>query len=87
MIRIVVENILLFLLPTIAYVIYIWATRGDSKKGMLDEAPLAWLLVAGSLLVVVVLAFFGSDQQGGRPGQSYTPPSMKDGRIEPGQIK
>ncbi len=34
-----------------------------------------------------VLAFFGSDQQGGRPGQSYTPPSMKDGRIEPGRIK
>lgn len=87
MIRLVIENILLFLLPTIVYVIYVAATRDDQHKGLLDEAPLAWLMLAGTVLVVVVLAVFGSDEQGGRPGQAYTPPSMKDGRIEPGQIK
>jgi hypothetical protein len=86
MIRIVIENILLFLLPTVAYVIYVVATRGDNRKGILDEAPLGWLMLAGSALVLAVLATYGSDTRG-KPGQVYVPPSMKDGRIEPGQIK
>jgi len=86
MIRIVIENILLFLLPTVAYVIYVAVTRGDSRKGILDEAPLAWLMLAGSALVLIVLATYGSDTRG-KPGQVYVPPAMKDGRIEPGRIK
>ncbi len=86
MIRIVIENILLFLLPTVAYAIYVAATRGNSRKGIFDEAPLAWLMLAGSVLVLGVLATYGSDTRG-KPGQVYVPPSMKDGRIEPGQIK
>jgi hypothetical protein len=86
MIRSVIENILLFLLPTVVYVIYVAATRDDARKGILDEAPLAWLMFAGTALVLVVLAIYGSES-GGRPGQGYTPPSMKDGHIEPGQIK
>ena len=45
MIRIVIENILLFLLPTIVYVAYVYMTR-DEKPGatrVLDDAPLVWL--------------------------------------------
>lgn len=86
MIRVVVENIVLFLLPTVVYVIYVAATRNDTRKGILDEAPLAWLMFAGTALVLIVLASYGSDS-GGKPGQRYVPPSIKDGRIEPGQIK
>jgi hypothetical protein len=86
MIRAVIENILLFLLPTVVYVIYVAATRRDASKGILHEAPLAWLMLAGTALVLIVLATYGSDT-GGKPGQGYIPPSMKNGRIEPGQIK
>lgn len=86
MIRIVIENILLFLLPTVVYVIYVAVSRDDKHKGIFDGAPLAWLMLAGSALVLLVLATYGSDT-GGRPGQVYVPPSMKDGHIEPGQIK
>lgn len=86
MIRIVIENILLFLLPTVVYVIYVAATRDNAHKGIFDEAPLAWLMIAGCVLVVAVLATFGSDTRG-RPGQVYVPPSMKDGQIEPGRIQ
>lgn len=86
MIRIIIENILLFLLPTVIYVIYVAATRDNKHKGLFDEAPLAWLLVAGCVLVVLVLATYGSDTRG-RPGQTYVPPSMKDGQIEPGRIR
>ncbi len=87
MIRIVAENVLLFLLPTIVYVAYVYMTR-DEKPGtasVLSDAPLMWLFVAGALVLLVTLVAFGSES-GGRPGQIYTPPILKDGRIEPGHV-
>jgi Family of unknown function (DUF6111) len=87
MIRIIVENVLLFLLPTIIYVAYVYMTR-DEKAGatrVLDDAPLVWLFVAGAILMLVTLVTFGS-MSGGKPGQTYTPPILKDGRIEPGHV-
>ena len=87
MIRIVAENIALFLLPTIVYIAFIYLTREDKPgaSNILDDAPLIWLFVAGAILVVVTLATFGS-VTGGKPGQVYTPPALKDGRIEPGHL-
>lgn len=87
MIRIVIENVLLFLMPTLAYVIYALVTRPDARNGAaaLDDAPLIWLFAAGAVLLLVTLVFFSSTS-GGKPGQSYTPPSIKDGRITPGHI-
>ena len=35
MIRVVIENIVLFLLPTVVYALYVAATRGDTNKGIL----------------------------------------------------
>ena len=87
MIRIVVENILLFLLPTFVYVAYVYMTREErpGTTSVLDDAPLLWLFVAGAVCVIVTLVAFGSIS-GGKPGQMYTPPVLKDGRIEPGHI-
>jgi len=87
MIRIVAENIFLFLLPTIVYVAYVYMTREEKPAALrvLDDAPLIWLFVAGAAVVIITLASFGTIS-GGKPGQVYTPPSFKDGRIEPGHI-
>ena len=88
MIRIVAENIFLFLLPTIVYIAYVYMTR-DEKPGamrLLDDAPLVWLFLAGGLIVLGTLIAFGS-VTGGKPGQVYTPPSFKDGKIQPGHIE
>ena len=88
MIRVVIENIVLFLLPTAVYAIYILLTRKPGEKdGVFDDAPFFWLMLAGTGLVLIVLVAFGSTS-GGKPGQSYVPPSLsKDGTIEPGQLK
>lgn len=96
MIRIVVENLLLFLLPTIIYVAWVMLTRDEAANPqpggrgqatrVLDDAPLLWLFAAGTVLVIVTLVMFGSTS-GGKPGQHYQPPVMKDGRIEPGHIE
>lgn len=87
MIRIVIENILLFLAPTLAYLLFILVTRPASRNSsaVLDDAPLIWLFAAGATLLLVTLVFFSSTS-GGKPGQAYTPPSIKDGRIAPGHI-
>ena len=52
---------------------------------MVDDAPLIWLFVSGAVLVTAMLVTFAS-LSGGTPGQVYTPPMLKDGRIEPGHL-
>jgi hypothetical protein len=97
MIRTVIENLLLFLLPTFVYVAWILFQRSKQEArdesggaqpvtGLLDDAPLLWLFVGGAFLVIVTLAAFGTSS-GGKPGQHYQPPILKDGKIEPGHIE
>ena len=88
MIRIVIENILLLLLPTAFYIAYLYLTIGSkgAKQKVLNDSPIVWLFVAGVGLVLLVLIIFGSTS-GGRPGEAYQPPVFKDGKIVPGHIK
>lgn len=89
MIRIVIETLLLFLLPTLAYLIYVYFARKQeavSPGEIVSEAPLMWLFAIGAILVVVTVIAFGSTS-GGKPGMVYEPPVMKDGRIEPGRSR
>jgi hypothetical protein len=90
MIRVVIENVLLFLLPTAIYFGYVLLTRrtdGPNGAQMVNEAPLVWLFIAGALLVAGTLVYYATITPGGKPGQVYIPPRMKDGSIEPGQLK
>jgi hypothetical protein len=88
MIRLVLENILLFLLPTAIYIGYVLLTRQTTSAGtVINDAPLVWLFVAGAVIVTATLVYYGTTSPGGRPDQTYTPPRVKDGRIEPGVVK
>lgn len=88
MIRIVIENVLLFLLPTAMYLGYVLLTRRATSAGtVINDAPLIWLFVTGAVLVGATLVYYGMTSTGGRPDQTYTPPRVKDGRIEPGVLK
>jgi len=92
MIRVVIENILLFLLPTMVYLAYAYLLRAPAtdQNGHqirpFDDAPLMWLFIAGACLVIATLIAFGSTT-GGKPGEAYEPPFVKDGRIEPGHVR
>ena len=88
MIRVVIENILLFLLPSAMYIGYVLLTRTSTSAGaIVNDAPLIWLFVAGALLVGATLVYYGTTTPGGSPGAVYTPPRMKNGHIEPGTLK
>ncbi|MBU1212724.1 MAG: hypothetical protein KJ587_15840 [Alphaproteobacteria bacterium] len=88
MIRVVIENVLLLLLPTILYLafIYISGGRKGSNQGVLDDAPLIWLFLAGVGLALAVIMMFGT-LEGSAPGQGYRPPEFRDGKIVPGEVE
>ena len=93
MIRIVVENLLLFLLPTMVYVAWVLFRHYQSEAGgpldrqqFMSDAPFLWLFSAGVILVVLMLVAFESSS-GGKPGQHYLPPTLKNGKIEPGHLE
>lgn len=97
MIRVLIENLLLFLLPAALYLAYRLmvrpsadkdgtATGGQATSQEINDAPFLWLFLAGAGLVLATLIAFGSTE-GGKPGQTYYPPTMKDGERIPGHFK
>lgn len=90
MTRIVLENIAIFLIPTLVYAAYVFVTAPQTRDSgerafarIVNEAPLLWLFTAGAILVFVSLIAFQSTD-GGQPGVMYEGTVMKDGRIVPG---
>jgi hypothetical protein len=84
MIRIVIENIFFFLLPTFFYVIWI-AFSDDEWPGLftvLSRAPLIRLFLAGGALMIGTLVAFSIDTYNS-PNDVYVPASTVDGKLEP----
>lgn len=88
MIRVIIENVLLLLLPTILYLSYVFLTSNGKagKKSVVDDAPFLWLFLAGIGLALAVVVIFGK-LEGSPPGHSYRPPEFRDGKIVPGKVQ
>jgi hypothetical protein len=102
MLRLVIENVLLFLTPTLLYVGYTMLRRqfddgqaappdptgrtSGPPPSVLSDAPFVWLALAGAGLVFLVLFMFGS-MTSSNPGGTYRPAVFKDGKIIPGEVK
>ena len=84
MIRPVLTEVALFLVPFLAYAVFLWATRAGVLDASAWSLPrLGWLFVpAIALLVgsVVVLAQFG----GAPPRSTYVPAHVEAGKVAPG---
>lgn len=91
MLRLVIENILLFLAPAAIYVAYVMLVRGSgqSPRQVMDDAPLIALFLAGVAMIGLTLLVFGArgTLDEGRAGQAYEPPTYKDGKITPGRVR
>jgi Family of unknown function (DUF6111) len=87
MIRPVLTEIGIFLIPFAVYALFLIATR----SGVFDQAswplPLVAKLVLGSLLLVIVSFVFLAEFSGAPPESTYTPAHMEDGRLVPGVEK
>ncbi len=92
MTRILLHYVLPLLLPTLAYLTWVWyyrqrakATGGDPPE--ITKGGLFWSLIAGIVLLIVGLialaVFTGADPGAG----GYQSPRLEDGRIMPPKFK
>lgn len=94
MIRVVLENIAIFMIPTLIYAAYVALTapgRDDdiaerTLARVMHEAPLLWLFTAGAILVLLSLVAFRGPE-GGKPGERYQAPVYRDGHIQPSHVE
>ena len=87
MVRPVFAEVALFLLPFVAYALYLWATReGVLHPPAWAPARLAWLVIAALVLMLgsfVLLAEFS----GAPAGSTYVPAHVDGGKLTPGQTR
>lgn len=87
MVRVVLVNLLVLLLPFIVYFAYVRLTRPEKQASEVwSDTPIFWLLSAGAMMMIVALVTlvsFNVSEQGGR----YVPPAYKDGKIIPGHYE
>ena len=87
MIRPVLTEIGIFLIPFAVYALFLIATR----TGVFDQSswPLALVskLVLGSLLLVIVSFFFLAEFSGAPPDSTYEPAHLDHGKLVPGVEK
>lgn len=87
MVRLIIENLVLLILPSVLYFTYIYLTaeKGKTRRQAINDAPFIWLFIAGVALALGVLVTFATDS-GSRPGDVYRPAVFKDGKIVPGEL-
>ena len=87
MIRPVLTEIGIFLIPFAIYAVYLIATRSQVFAGTSWPLPvIGWLTALALLLIVgsfVILANFS----GAPPGSTYVPAHVENGRLVPGVEK
>ena len=87
MIRPVLTEIGIFLIPFAVYALYLIATRSGLLAQSSWPAHLLAKLVLGSLLLVVVSFVMLAHFSGAPPNSTYIPAHMENGKFVPGVEK
>lgn len=99
MIRVFLTSALLFLLPFILFAIYATVmdflsapvpgstSTSTSRQSAWTNPPVAWMAGIGAVLVLGTLIYLAATTApAGPPTGTYHPPTVKDGKIQPGYI-
>ena len=87
MIRPVLTEIAIFLIPFVAYAIFLIATRAGVFASTSWPAHLVAKLVLGSLLLVVISFVLLAHFSGAPPDSTYIPAHIENGKLVPGAEK
>ena len=87
MIRPVLTEVGIFLIPFAAYAIFLIATRSGVMAQSSWPAHLVAKLVLGSLLLVVISFVLLAHFSGAPPNSTYVPAHIEDGKFVPGAEK
>jgi hypothetical protein len=87
MIRPILTELFLFVMPFALYVAFLWAIKADVFHP--DSWPLSRVLtlVIVALTLMAVAFFYFAEYTGAPVGSAYIPAHMEDGKFVPGQIK
>ncbi|MEG6510212.1 DUF6111 family protein [Methyloligella sp. 2.7D] len=86
MLRIVLIDLLLLILPFLVYAAYVVLVKGTEPANVWQDAPVTWLIGASVLLLAIAMVTLVSFQ-GGDPSAVYHPPVYEDGVIKPGYVE
>lgn len=87
MIRVILINLLLFLMPFIVYFAYVYLIgRGRKPDEPITMTPIFVLFAIGLVLMMGAIVYFIQFETG-RPGQRYIPPQVEDGVLQPGRLE
>jgi hypothetical protein len=87
MIRPVLTELAIFLIPFVAYALFLIATRSGVFVQSSWPAKLVAKLVLGSLLLVVISFILLAHFAGAPPGSTYVPAHIENGKFIPGMEK
>jgi hypothetical protein len=87
MIRPVLTEIGIFLIPFAVYALFLIATRSGVLAKSSWPMPLIAKLVLGALLLVVISFVVLAHFSGAPPNSTYTPAHIENGRLVPGVEK
>jgi hypothetical protein len=85
MTRAIIQELLLFLLPFIAFAVYLLVSRRNPLVWSSWSAQSVWLTIAGLAIVVVSLLAAGFVAE--RHTGDFVPTHLENGRVVPGQFK
>lgn len=86
MLRIILTQLFLFLLPFACYACYLWLSKKGDNPENWSRGPVAWLTVAGLFLTIsgfVAVAQFNRAPE----GTQYRPAEFRDGVLIPGRFE
>ncbi|MCK1515806.1 hypothetical protein IVB22_25265 [Bradyrhizobium sp. 190] len=87
MIRPILTEVAIFLIPFVAYALFLIATRSQVLVLSAWPAHLVAKLVLGSLLLVVISFVFLAQFSGAPPDSTYVPAHLEDGKLVDGVEK
>jgi hypothetical protein len=87
MIRPVLTELAIFLIPFVAYALFLIASRSQVLVLSSWPAHLVAKLVLGSLLLVVISFVFLAQFSGAPPDSTYVPAHLEDGKLVDGVEK
>jgi hypothetical protein len=87
MIRPVLTEVAIFLIPFVAYALFLIATRSGVLASSSWPVHLVAKLVLGSLLLVIISFVLLAHFSGAPPDSTYIPAHIENGRLVPGVEK
>jgi hypothetical protein len=87
MIRPVLTELAIFLIPFVAYALFLIATRSGVLASSSWPMHLVAKLVLGSLLLVIISFVLLAHFSGAPPDSTYVPAHIENGKLVPGAEK